>query len=165
MNTLHACPKHRGFRARLLSPKPIVTFDVQVRELARTSDCTGAETQFTSAEGRRFLSAGTEDPGLPNKLSAFFLACTSACLSQMLCSGACGWCPIVWQHRLRAVSVLQKGKLLFVAAERTRIPIGPCAAGPCHAGLWSPEHCLVGASWETITERPRAAEVLLGPIS
>lgn len=126
MNTLHACPEHRGIRARLLSPKPIVTFDVQVRELARTSDCT---TQFTSAEGRRFLSAGTEDPGLPNKLSAFFLACTSACLSQMLCSGACGWCPIVWQHRLNAVSVLQKGKLLLVAAERTRIPVGPCAVG------------------------------------
>lgn len=63
----------------MLSPKPIVTIGVLVCELARTSDCTGAETQFSSAEGESFLSAGTGDPGLPNKLSAF-LACTSACL-------------------------------------------------------------------------------------
>lgn len=33
------------------------------------------------------------------------------------------------QHRLRAAFVLQEGELLLVGAERTRIPVGPRAAG------------------------------------
>lgn len=92
----------------MLLAKLIVTIGFQFHELTRTLDCRCSATQFSSAEGKRFL---------PRNLcfsSAFFLACTR--LSQVLFSGACGWCSIVWQHRLSTVSVLQKGRLILGAA-------------------------------------------------
>lgn len=71
-------------------------------------DCTGTETQFTSAEGERSLSAGTEDPGFPNQLPVFFLACTSVCLRQALFRGL----------RLVSHSLTAQPKCCFCVADR-----------------------------------------------